>query len=79
MANLKMASEGGVSVRTKLIGLFLLTIIPLILLQVLNYRTFKAQIDIDIENRLVSEATRISNTIDLIMHERAADIKSWHS
>ncbi|MEJ5301126.1 MAG: methyl-accepting chemotaxis protein [Thermodesulforhabdaceae bacterium] len=77
MANLKMASEGGVSVRTKLIGLFLLTIIPLILLQVLNYRTFKAQIDIDIENRLVSEATRISNTIDLIMHERAADIKSW--
>jgi len=77
MAKVQMVSEGGMSVRTKLVGLFLLTIIPLVLLQILNYRTFKSQIDRDIESRLVAEATRISNTIDLIMHERVADVKSW--
>jgi len=77
MAKMQMVSEGGMSVRTKLVGLFLLTIIPLVLLQILNYRTFKSQIDKDIETRLVTEATRISNNIDLFMHERVADVKSW--
>lgn len=77
MAGAQKMAEGGVSVRTKLMGLVLLTIIPLLLLQWLNYRTFKTQIDTDVETRLVSEASRMARTIDLLMHERVADIKSW--
>ncbi len=77
MAEARKVTEGGVSVRTKLMGLFLVTIIPLLLLQWLNYRTFKSQIDTDVEARLISEATRMARSIDLLMHERVADIKSW--
>lgn len=77
MAGAQMMTEGGLSIRTKLMGLFFLTIIPLVLLQLLNYRTFKDQIDRDVENRLISEASRMAQTIDLLMHERIADIKSW--
>lgn len=77
MAGTLMTSETGVSIRTKLMGLFFLTIIPLVLLQLLNYRTFKSQIDRDVESRLISEASRMANDIDLLMHERMADIKSW--
>ncbi|MCX7823480.1 MAG: methyl-accepting chemotaxis protein [Syntrophobacterales bacterium] len=77
MAGAQRMSEGGLSVRTKLMGLFFLTIIPLVLLQILNYQTFKTQIDKDVETRLISEASRMANTIDLLMHERIADIKSW--
>ncbi len=67
----------GTSIRTKLIGLFLVTIVPLVLLQFLNYRTFKNHIDTEVENRLIAEAGRMVNTIEVLMHERIADIKSW--
>ncbi len=71
------ATGTGISMRTKLLGLFLITIVPLFLLQWLNYRTLKVQLDANIKERLETESKRLSRTVDLLMHERVADIKSW--
>ncbi len=67
----------GISIRTKLLGLFLIAIVPLFLLQYLNYKTLKDQLDQGIKERLETESMRLARTVDLLMHERVADIKSW--
>ncbi|SFM96613.1 methyl-accepting chemotaxis protein [Thermodesulforhabdus norvegica] len=73
-----MAGRGmGVSLRTKLLGLFLITILPIVVVQWLNYRTFKGQLDRDVSATLLSSAKQLSRTIDMLMSERVADIESW--
>ncbi len=67
----------GISIRTKLLGLFLITIVPLFLLQYLNYETLKGQLNQNVNERLKTESMRLARTVDLLMHERVADIKSW--
>lgn len=67
----------GISIRTKLLGLFLITILPIVVVQWLNYKTFRGQLDRDVSTTLLSTAQQLGRTVDMLMNERVTDINSW--
>ncbi len=62
-----------------LLGLLVITLIPLGALNLLNYMTLQTQLEEDQASRLVGFSERIAKTIDLTLNERITDVVTWAS
>jgi len=66
------------SLRNKLLlVLLIVTVIPLIILNVMSYYGMKGQMEEDQERRLSGYSRRIGLTVDMTMNERIGDVAAW--
>jgi methyl-accepting chemotaxis protein len=68
------------SLKTKLLGaLLVITLVPLVILNLISYLTLKDQLEEDQSRRLSGYSRRIARTVDMALNERAGDISAWSS
>ncbi len=66
------------SLRNRLMAvLLLLTLVPLSVLNLINYRNLKDQLETDQGDRLAGYSSRISKSIDIFLNGRVSDVIAW--
>ncbi|MEN6441613.1 MAG: methyl-accepting chemotaxis protein [Syntrophobacter sp.] len=66
------------SLRNRLMAvLLLITLIPLAVLNFINYRNLKDQLETDQGDRLSGYSSRISKSIDIFLNGRVSDVQAW--
>jgi hypothetical protein len=54
-----------------------ITLVPLAILDVINYQNLKTQVTDDVELRLSGLSRRVAKAIDIVMDQRIADVSGW--
>ena len=68
------------SLRNKLLVVLLaITLIPLVIMNIVNYTFLKKQLESDQGERLSGYSRRIAKTVDIFLNERVGDIIAWTS
>ncbi len=66
------------SLRNKLlVKLLTITLVPLVIMNIVNYMFLKKQLVSDQGERLSGYSRRVAKTVDIFLNDRIADVNAW--